>query len=224
MSDPSVKSSSTCCARPEGAESTGRAQRSLAWGLSALLALAIFVPSALASLKKSIDPEELLNPLLGVEYTYWLVGPIYEMASEDEVAEFLDLVADDEAEAFVARFWESRNAGTKIFEDTPQDLFEQRAVEADKRYTEEVYPGRRSARGTVYILFGEPEEVSYESPRNVGDSVLEVWAYPRDAEPGLNEERPKRKFKFVEVDGRTERFTGQMPRQRRPRPRFDGRN
>lgn len=190
----------------------------------ALLAVGLLALACPASaLKKPIAPEELFNPLLGFEYAYWLVGPSYEMATDAEVEDYMLLADDEEAAAFIAAFWEERNAGTKIFQDTPQDLFEQRAAEADKRYTEEVYPGRRTARGTVYILYGEPEKVSFETQEQAGQPPLEVWSYPKDVEKGLDGEKPKKRYRFIEIDGITERYTGQ--RTRRPptaRDRFRG--
>ena len=192
----------------------------IALGLSLLLCL---VPR-LDALKKPVPPEELFNPLLGIEYAYWLVGPVYEMATENEVEDYLLLADDEEAAAFVAAFWQERNAGTKIFEDTPQDLFEQRAVEADKRYTEAVYPGRRTARGTVFILYGEPEEVEFQSQEKAGQPPIETWSYPKGAGKGLDGEPPKKSYRFITLDGRTERYTGQRIRQPpRAGDRFRGR-
>lgn len=190
--------------------------------LSALLLSALLLAVPAAALKKPVEPEELLNPLLGVEYSHWLVGPVYEMASGDEVEEYLLLASDDEAAAFIEAFWAKRNAGTPVFQDTPQQIFEQRAEEADKRYTEQAYPGRRSARGTVFIVFGEPKEITYESPRHVDDPTQEVWHYGKDAPPGLSGETPRKRYRFVEIDGQTVHYTGQRLR-RRPGIRAEGR-
>ena len=54
-----------------------------------LLILLTAVPAAEALKKKTPDAEELFNPLLGPDYAFWLVGPIYHMASDREVEDFL---------------------------------------------------------------------------------------------------------------------------------------
>lgn len=238
MNDPSVKSSWICYRKPaeqaaepgQGAPGHGSSQslggfrrsaaKPLLIGLFAwLLCLALSGPSV--ALKKPVELEDIFNPLLGPEYSHWLVGPIYEMASADEVKTYLDLVSDEEAQAFIVTFWQERNKGTAVFQDTPQDIFEQRVEEANKRYTENAFPGERTDRGTIYILYGEPESVSYESPRKVGDRTVEVWSYGKKAEPGLDGHRPKKSFRFVEIDGSTVFFTGQA---QNPRDRVRRRN
>ncbi len=176
--------------------------------------------------KKDRDPEELFNPLLGIEHSHWLVGPIYEIASEQEIAAFLDFVDEGEATSFIEEFWGKRNQGTGFFEDSPEEIFDQRAELADGRYTEGALPGRRTDRGTIFIVFGEPEEIEYESSDKVGGAPLEVWKYPKDAEEGLGGESPKRSYRFIEVGESTVFFNQQsahrreLEDRRRLKPRY----
>ena len=58
----------------------------------------------------------------------------------------------------------------------------------------------------------------------MGGPTLEAWIYPKDAEKGLDGDKPKRRIRFVEIDGRTVLYTGQRLRRdlrdelrRRPR-------
>ena len=176
---------------------------------------------ALAAKKKPKSPEDLVNLLLGVEYAHWLVGPIREIATALEIDDFLLLDSDAQAEQFVVDFWAERNRGTPVFQKTPQQIFEARAVDADKRYTEGTYPGSRTDRGTIFILYGEPEEITFEAPRKVGGPTLEVWAYPKSAEPGIHGEKPRKSYRFVEVRGRTVFYTGQPLPPQLPRHRPD---
>ena len=211
---------------------SSRLSRVLVATLAVAASMALLTASAEAKKNKkkkkasSVSLEELFNPLLGPDYSHWLVGPIYELATESEIAEFLDLVSDDEATAFVEGFWKTRNEGTGFFEDSPQEIFEQRAVEADKRYTEGMFPGRRTPRGTLLILYGEPEEIDFESPEKVGGPPLEVWKYSKeDAEEGLNGETPKENYRFIELDGKTVRYNNNAVRRweldnRARNPRF----
>ncbi len=211
-----MKSSWTCCASTDG--------RTLRLALAAgVLALALAAPGS--ALKKPVDPEELFNPLLGVEYSHWLTGPIYEMATDDEVERFHRLTSDQEAAAFVEAFWERRSQGTQVFKKTPRQIFEERAQTADSRYAEGTLPGRLTDRGTVYILFGEPEETTFESSRLRDGPPVEVWEYGKDAGEGLNGEKPRKQFRFMEIDGSTIFFnSGLSEREARKRGRTRIRN
>ncbi|MEO1366965.1 MAG: GWxTD domain-containing protein, partial [Acidobacteriota bacterium] len=103
--------------------------------------LSILAVAFPAQAKKPTDPDDLFNPLLGPDYSHWMVGPLVEMATEDEVEAFLLLVSDEDARTFVERFWDARNAGAEVFTKTPQQIYEARAEDADKRFTEGAYPG-----------------------------------------------------------------------------------
>ncbi|MEM1180475.1 MAG: GWxTD domain-containing protein [Acidobacteriota bacterium] len=187
------------------------------------LSMAVVAMAFPAEAKKPKDPDELFNPLLGPDYSHWLVGPLVEMATEGEVEDFLLLASDEDAEAFVDRFWEARNAGTKVFTKTPQQIFEARAEDADKRFSEGTYPGSRTDRGTILVLFGEPDTIEFESPRKVDDPPLEVWRY-KTREKGLHGKKPKKQYRFVDLGRQVVRYTGQtLPpdfRQRLKRRRF----
>ncbi|MEO1083690.1 MAG: GWxTD domain-containing protein [Acidobacteriota bacterium] len=188
-----------------------------------LVILSVLIVALPAHAKKPTDPDDLFNPLLGPDYSHWMVGPLVEIATEDEVDDFLLLASDEDAQAFVEGFWQRRNAGTEVFTKTPQQIYEARAAEADKRYTEGAYPGRRTDRGAILILYGEPESIEFESPRKVDDPPLEVWRYKK-REKGLDGEKPKKQYRFVDLGRTVVRYTGQkLPpdlRRRLQRQRF----
>lgn len=175
-----------------------------------------------AEAKKARDAEELFNPLLGVQWSHWLVGPIAQMADDKEIDAYLRLTSDQEAEAFAETFWAKRNEGTKVFTKTPEELFRERTTEADKRYSEGTYPGSRTARGTVLILYGEPEEIKFESPEKLGYPPLEVWEYAKSNDKGLDGKKPKKRYRFVEIKDSTVLYTGQ-PLRTDPRARLRAR-
>lgn len=191
-----------------------------------LLVVALVLVTGLVEAKKPKDPDELFNPMLGIEHAHWLVGPIVEMATEEEVETYLFLTSDEKAAEFVERFWAERNEGTPVFQKTPRQLFEERAEEADKKYSEGAYPGRRTDRGSILILYGEPESIEFESPQRLGDPPLEVWTYPKGSEKGLDGKKPKRQYRFVRIDDSVVRYTGQKlrqdPRDRLKRNRYRG--
>lgn len=153
--------------------------------------------------KKALDSAELTNFELGLEYARWLVGPIFYIASEQERSDYLALSSDADAEAFIEAFWTRRNpSGSDFFGNDVRRLYEDRVAEADRRYREGATLGRRTDRGVLYVVYGEPESVEYDVSVKPREPDLEVWIYPRDAAEGLDGERPKRRYWFAEKDGR----------------------
>ncbi|MEM7353632.1 MAG: GWxTD domain-containing protein [Acidobacteriota bacterium] len=173
--------------------------------LACLLAFAM--ATSVAALKKPVDAENLFNPLLGVEYSHWLVGPIFQIASDKEVEEYLGLISDEDAARFIEQFWEHHNKDTELFKKSPEQLFEQRAEKADSRYSEGTLPGRLTDRGTIYVLFGEPEDIEYQSSELLDGPSIEIWQYGKEAGKGLNGEKPKKAFRFHQVGDSTVFFT-----------------
>lgn len=178
-----------------------------------LALLLVAVPAA--AKKKPKNPEDLFNPMLGPDYAQWLVGPIVEIATAKEVERFLELISDEEAKAFIAGFWAERNEGTPVFTKTPEQIFEERLAEADKRYSEGAYPGSNTDRGKIFILYGAPESIEFESGDNLNDPTLEVWYYPDDEAPeGLDGEKPAGRYRFIKIEGATFLYTGKHMNRR----------
>lgn len=169
---------------------------------------------------KPLDPEELFNPLLGVDHCAWLVGPIARIASAEEIERYMSLVADQDAEAFIQSFWAQRNEGTPIFHETPRDRFEARVAVADKRFSEAATAGSKTDRGTIFVVYGEPSSTFYEEPREVGGLAPEVWEYPEDAPPGLDGDPPARRYRFIKLGDHTVFFEEKMRRDPRLRDPF----
>ena len=93
-----------------------------------------------------------------------------------------------------------------MFKKTPEQIFDDRAEKADSRYSEATFPGRLTDRGTIYILFGEPEETIFESSQLLAGAPVEVWEYGKGAAKGLTGEKPKKQYRFIEIDGSTTFF------------------
>ncbi|MEM8962805.1 MAG: GWxTD domain-containing protein [Acidobacteriota bacterium] len=185
------------------------------------LFLVVFVLMASTSSALELrDPDELFNPFLGIDYSHWLVGPISEMATDDEVEAFLLVTSDDGARQFIDAFWTKRAEGYGFFDTKPRDIFAERSAEADKRYSEAAYAGSRTDRGMVFILYGEPTEIEYETDKDRrNDKPVEVWKYDKDSAEGLNEEKPKKLYRFIKTGDLTELYE-RAPRTLRTRRPF----
>src|SRR5688500_7632548 len=117
--------------------------------------------------QKEHSAEELFQPFLGAELSQWLVGPIARLATEDEIEAYLRLKTDDDARRFIGEFWAKRDADPAQPGNPALELYEERAAEADKKFSEAAVAGRRTDRGTIHILYGEPESVEYEEFQDV---------------------------------------------------------
>ncbi len=160
----------------------------------ATLALALVLGAASAATAEDslerLHPDDLINPFLGPAYTRWMVGPVGQLADEEERTLFLLMESEEPAKAFVEQFWSRRDGALKR-------QFELRAAEADKRYSESGLLGRRTDRGMVYVLFGDPEKTEWEEHRDIDDPDIELWTYPKSAAKGLNGKKPARRYRFA---------------------------
>lgn len=172
-----------------------------------VLVLALAVPAAPAIAAKEPAREDLTNFLLGPGYSQWLVGAVHRIATPAERQAYLALTDDEAAAEFIEAFWEDRrNPDSPWPADQPRAVFERRAEEADRLYSEGTRLGRYSDRGALHILYGPPAETAFEIPRRGPNrGTIEVWIYPKDASPGLDGEPPRRRYEFVERDGVTVR-------------------
>ncbi len=163
-------------------------------GAASLLLLA--AAGALAAASR--DAVELTNFRLAPAYSQWLVGPIARIADGDEIERYLALADDAAAEAFIEEFWRRRERpGALKPSDRPRTRFEERARTADAVYSEGTHRGRFTDRGTILILYGEPASTRYAVSTLPGNPAVEIWAYPKNADPGLDGKRPKRRYHFV---------------------------
>ncbi len=188
MSGQCVKSFWICC----GAVSFGLVLA------SATTASAARKPAARAAV-------DLTNFVLSPANSLWLVGSVAHIATEKEIDAYLKLTDDSEAQAFIDEFWNARRSSDIVWPaPQPGEIFERRAKEADAQFSEGTHLGRRSDRGTVFILHGEPEARDYESSnKRYRDESYEVWRYPKDAGPGLDGEPPKREYFFIKDGEKT---------------------
>lgn len=171
----------------------------------------------------SVSAADLSNPLLSPEHSQWLVGPIAELATPEEKAEFLGLRDDAAAAAFVEAFWERRKPYPLRPDNPLRETFEARAAEADRLYSEAGYLGRRTARGTIHVLYGPPPVIDYQLSPHPDDPPVTVWQYPAGSAAGLDGEVPERLYRFIKRGDLTELYTPRRaPVVERPEDRRSG--
>lgn len=186
--------------------------------LALLGALAEAAPAEGAAKPKVRRYEDLTNPLLGPDYAAWLLGAVSQMSSEAEVDEFLSLKRDEDAAAFVERFWQKRDLSPGREGNLAREVFDSRSEEADRLYSESAILGRHTARGAVFVLFGAPAKVEFDITSLRGNQALEVWRYDEKAPYGLNGQKPSGTFRFIKQGGLTVPFTGHTRIRPKVRP------
>ena len=104
----------------------------------------------------------------------------------------------------------------------PRQLFDQRAREADKRFSEAGYLGRRTDRGALFVLHGEPDSIEFEINPLPEQPPIEVWKYGAPHEVALNGRVPVPAYRFVKTGDITTiyRRPAELGRVRNPRRPF----
>ncbi len=183
----------TCCAIP----------RRL---LASVLVAALFAAPAVARSPR-LEREDLINILLSPSLAQWLIGPVARIARSEEILAYLDLADDQAAEEFILRFWQERvDAGNPWPGQQVRDLFDQRAERADRLFAEGANLGRRTDRGAIYVVFGEPVKIGFvqdQRGRRRKKITVEVWLYDPNARMGLHGEPPEERYFFSKKDGVT---------------------
>lgn len=166
------------------------------WLLAALASWCV----ACAAGPPTLKLEDLTNPLLGVEYSQWLVGPVSHIASPQETRDYLALHDDAAAAAFIDSFWSRHNPTPQAPRNPLLATFEERGAEADRQFSEAGHLGRRTDRGTVWVLYGPPRKTEFEVSPAPGEPPIELWSYGGDAPPGplgLDGRRPAAQYRFI---------------------------
>jgi GWxTD domain-containing protein len=154
----------------------------------------------------------LVNFELGPQYSHWLVGPVARMASPEEIQGYLGVTGDFAALDFIEAFWARRDPDPQARGNPVREAFELRVGEADRLYGEAGTLGRRTPRGTLYVLHGAPATVEFEIAPEGGEPI-EIWRYPAAAPPGLDGRAPERLYWFRKQGELTRPY---LPGARRP--------
>lgn len=174
---------------------------------SALIAGLLATPST-ARKSRQLDKEDLINVMLSPKLAQWLVGPVARIATTKEIETYLEFTDDEEAEAFIDDFWQSRVDPANPWPGQQvKDLFDQRAERADRLFTESANLGRRTDRGSIYILFGEPARSGFVQDVSRRNATVEVWLYDPKSRIGLHGAPPEDRYYFTRRDG-VMSFTG----------------
>jgi GWxTD domain-containing protein len=192
-----------------------RSVRSLLLGLAAvpLLAGALACGSAAPRATSAAD---LTNPFLGPEQSSWLIGPIARIASPEEIRTYLALTDEAQATQFIDRFWAQRDPNPGKPGNPLREAFDERSLEADRLFTEAGFRGRRTDRGTIFVVYGPPTKTDFEISPAPGEPAIEAWTYAGTSPAGLDGKKPASLYRFMKRGDLTVTY---VPRESDPRLR-----
>lgn len=117
----------------------------------------------------------------------WPEGPIRYILTREEKREYRKLEGDLERSAYIERFWARRDPDPATIVNEYRQFFWERVREANRQFVDSAYPGWKTDRGKIYILYGPPNEVQRDDYIDAGREVtsgrgLIRWIY--DGRPG----------------------------------------
>ncbi len=124
---------------------------------------------------------ERLNPQL----RKWLEEEVVYVISDPERELFLSLETQEERERFIEAFWRVRDPDPATKQNEFIAEHYRRLEYANQSLSRETArPGWKTDRGRMYIILGEPQQITrFESQNEVVQ--CELWVYPAQPERGL---------------------------------------
>ncbi len=104
------------------------------------------------------SPRRWLDPTVTDVYKKWLNEDVRWIISDDERADFKNLLSDKERDAFIVEFWESRNPVPGSARNSYKEEHYRRLAYANTHFAAGV-PGWKTDRGRIYIMFGPPDSI-----------------------------------------------------------------
>jgi GWxTD domain-containing protein len=130
------------------------------------------------------------------------VDMLVHIATHDDLKKLRATPQEQRIEAFAA-FWKSKDPSSETGDNEWQEEYYRRIRHADLHFTTAFMRGWRTDFGTVYVKYGEPDEVE-RFPFERGSKPYQLWNYYAQ----------RRRFLFIDVNGNGE-YRLQYP--------FDGR-
>lgn len=132
--------------------------------------------------------DERLRKELATPFKKWLDEDVTYIITDEEKAAFRRMNTDDEREQFIEQFWLRRDPTPDTLENEYKEEHYRRIAYANERYASG-FPGWKSDRGKMYIMYGAPDEIEshpsggmYERPLEEGGGStstypFEIWRY-----------------------------------------------
>ena len=179
--------------------------------LAAIVGLGVFEGLATAQKKNnSKRRRRAIQREMESPYKRWLREEVPYIITGDERRTFTSLSTDEEREQFIEQFWERRNPSPGSPENEFREEYYRRIAYANERF-QSGWPGWKTDRGRIYIMYGPPDEREthpmggrYDRPYEEGGGSTttypwEMWRYRYIDGIGSNIE-----LEFVDPTGTSE--------------------
>jgi len=122
---------------------------------------------------------------LPANYREWLEEEVVYVITQTEREVFLSLGTLEERERFIEAFWRIRDPNLATPENEFQSEHYRRLEYANRSLSRETArPGWKTDRGRIYIVLGEPQQITrFEAHNEIVQS--ELWLYPAQTSKGL---------------------------------------
>ena len=148
-------------------------------------------PGSQANSSKPLSPKELkkrqkdLFKELSSSDQDWLEKDVPDIITPDERRAFLELSTNEEREQFMEIFWDKRNPDPESPINSAKEEHCRRLAYTDDHFSSGV-PGRKTDRGRIYLIWGQPEEIeshpmggAYQRSMEQGGGESEAYAWEK---------------------------------------------
>jgi len=139
--------------------------------------------AAAPNTKEKKKNEAKLLKELDSTYRDWLEEDVVYIITPEERAAFLQLSTNEERESFIEEFWRRRNPDPESPENSFKEEHYRRIAYANEHFASG-FPGWKTDRGRMYIIWGPPDEVdshpgggTYQRTPEEGGGVTTAYPY-----------------------------------------------
>ena len=114
----------------------------------------------------------------------WYQGPVRYIITKAEVKAYKALESDADRANFIDWFWQRRDIEPATPENEWRARFEQRTLEATRKFSFTTKPGWKTDMGKIYILVGPPDEINAEYMAKSSRGTV-IWVYRKPPFPDM---------------------------------------
>ncbi|MDP4176191.1 MAG: GWxTD domain-containing protein [Bacteroidota bacterium] len=139
----------------------------------------VYNPSVADTMKNLAFNNELISSeysVLSLEECDDQFEQIKYISTRAEIAQYEKLNNVEAKRDFLLKFWKKRDTDPSTVVNEYKNQYMERVRISDEKYSTINRKGRKTDRGRVYILYGEPDEID-RNPSDIDKKPYEIWHY-----------------------------------------------
>jgi GWxTD domain-containing protein len=139
----------------------------------------VYNPSVVDTMKNLAFNNELISSeysVLSLEECDDQFEQIKYISTRAEIDQYEKLNNVEAKRDFLLKFWKKRDTDPSTAVNEYKNQYLERVRLSDEKYSTINRKGRKTDRGRVYILYGEPDEVD-RNPSDIDKKPYEIWHY-----------------------------------------------